>query len=452
MMHRPAAAPLAHALRIAALGCLIVGLAACDTPQPCQPDGSCPPNSTCVAGLCRNTLGVKVEFDATGPTTDAGCPEGLGPAARAAPAAARFGGGVALLGGHDHIGRCDIEPVDATSDAHIFQRCGGFAVMADVPGTRYGAMAATAADGALWVVGGRRDVASGVSVPLGDAWRLPPTAATWQSGATADVAGRSHGALVATTQPPALWLYGGDIGISPNAPIASGDLRRLPTAPDAPGAPYKAGAWSLPATQGKGPGPRRGHVMVAVDAELIVLGGRDGVGNAREDIYALDITTLMWRTVDQLADGPTPRFGANAVALANGKILLFGGEDEVWGERNDLWSFDVKPGRWTRIRAGDLGADGRIDGAIAAMPDACAPPADVLKHSASDPERRAFAALVADSDGQTVWLFGGQGVCGALGDLWRLDLSTYSWARTRGAGPGGACPLKRTNCALLCGP
>ncbi|MEY3015664.1 MAG: hypothetical protein RIT45_4399 [Pseudomonadota bacterium] len=425
---------------------IAIAMLGCDKPQPCQPDGSCPPPLTCVAGLCKNTLGLQPSGDASADGSG-DCPSDVPFGALAEAAHTAYAGELVVVGGHAGRGRCSAaKPVDAYADAATFAPCGGFRTLPPVPGTRYGAMSVGGPDGALWVVGGRRDGGAGLSIPLGDTFRLAAGDANWGIGA-ADVPARSHGALAATLDPPALWLHGGDIGTQPGVPIATGALRRL----DVPtGTERRALAWTLPATSGDAPGARRGHALLGRAGSLVMLGGIGPTGVLPGDVRIYEIATGVWRQVDILSEEPTPRAFSATAWLPDGKVLVFGGRDADWGERNDLWSLDVEAGIYTRLRQGDLGLDNLRDGTIAAPPATCEPPAALLGFSATDPERRAGGGLLVTGGG--AWLYGGAGACGALGDVWRYDLAQKAWAIGRTAGPGAACPMRRSGCTTLCEP
>lgn len=423
---------------------VLLAIAACGEPQPCQPDGTCPPPLTCYQGVCQNTLGKTPT--ASDASADASCPTDPLPGAVADAAFAVFQGELALIGGHAGRPRCSPSAaVAARADAVAFAPCGGFRALPPVPGTRYGAMATTGPDGALYVVGGRRDLGPGSSNPLGDTWRLAPGAGTWAVGA-GDIPGRSHGALTSTNTPRALWQHGGDIGVQPGVPAAIGALRRLDlpiVAPDAP-------SWELVPEGGDAPGPRRGHTLLGRPQALVLLGGAAAGGALQEDVFRFDIAAGKWERIDIVSEAPTPRAFAATAWLADGQILLFGGIDAEWGPRNDLWRLDLTAGTWTRLRAGDLGQDGQVEGTIGAAPSACNPPADILGWALTDPERRGGGALMVTSN--LAWLFSGAGACGGLGDLWRLDLQAMQWVPLRTGGPRAACPYQQPGCSLLCLP
>ena len=430
--------------RRTALGCallLAASLLACDHPAACGPDGACPTQLTCVDGLCRNTLGVQVRSTDTS-TADGSCPSAEPLGARAFAASAAGVGGLALIGGEPAADACNESPPQQTGANAQVATCGGFAALPPLPAltggsvSRLGAMAARhPVDWSLWLVGGRSG-ADGEQ-PSGEVWRLAPGGNAW-TVATAPVSPRSHGALIATTSPKALWLYGGDIGPG-GIPIATAELRRL-------GATTTT--WQIAVAGGEPPGARRNFASTSLGDRLAIFGGADAGDDINNEVHLLHTASLTWKRVAVLGPTPSARTNAALVAMASDQLLLYGGDEVGWGPRNDLWRLDLTIGVWTRLRVGDVDGDGRADGPLATIADACAPPTAWLAPSTQDPEAR-FGCALARVDGGDLLLYGGKGRCGALADLWRLDAATATWARIR-AGGGGLCPLRADSCAQLC--
>lgn len=430
---------LALATALATLA--LLATAGCDQPAACGPDGECPNPLTCVSGFCRNTLGVAVGGDDAS-TADASCPSASPPGARAFAASAAFEGGLAIVGGEPIADDCHSDVQPAQGRCARIAACGGFAELPPLPaltdGTTgvVGAMAARhPGDGSLWVVGGRSG-AEGAQ-PSGAVRKLPPGGAAWTT-ATAAVSGRSHGVLIATSSPKALWLFGGDIGQG-GIPIATGELRRML---------MPATSWQLAAAGGQLPGARRNMAGASLGDRFAIFGGADAGDDVHGDVHVLHAASTTWTRIATLGVGPGPRTDAALLASGNDQLLVFGGDEPDWGPRNDLWRLDLASGAWTRLRPGDLAADGRTDGPLGPIADACAPPTALLQPSTQDPEARAGGAWVR-IDGGDLLLYGGRGRCGALDDLWRLDVAAPSWSRLR-AGGGGICPLRAESCAQLC--
>ena len=191
--------------------------------------------------------------------------------------------------------------------------------------------------------------------------------------------------------------------------------------------------WSRPAVYGRFPPAVSGHSLTAVGSRLVLLGGRIGQLSALPDVYLFDTDAMAWtrrRAGDAregaLVKGKVPALGAAAPServhhlavsypggtTADGAagapgVLLFGGG--VLGEagevpNNELWLLrlaDDSPGSrlgWERpLTSG-------------------APPPPLLGHAGCVLGRERVA------------VFGGWGVGGVHGDLWLLDLASWSWS------------------------
>jgi N-acetylneuraminic acid mutarotase len=82
------------------------------------------------------------------------------------------------------------------------------------------------------------------------------------------------------------------------------------------------GVWSpLSATMAT---PRSSHAAVALNGEIIVLGGRDADGRPLRSVEAYSPTTNSWRKLPSML---RPRSGFDAVVL-NGKIYVLGGDSD----------------------------------------------------------------------------------------------------------------------------
>jgi hypothetical protein len=370
-----------------------------------------------------------------------GC-TGQAPLAARAFAASCGGEGLAILGGEITTDDCLASAPTPSGVAAQALPCGGFSALPSPPPlpdggrNRVGALATRhPVDGSLWLIGGRAGVAD--DAPAGDVWRLPVGSDTWLKGTSA-VSGRSHGTLLASSSPKALWLYGGDIGPG-GSPIATAELRKLLA---------NQTTWQLVAAGGALPGPRRGAAGASLGDRLALFGGADATDSLRQDVHVLHAATDTWTRVQTIGDAPTARSDAAMVARDSEHLLVFGGFDATWGQRNDLYRLDLTVGAWTKLRQGDLASDGSIDGPLAVVIDACALPAALLTPALADPEARAGAALHRVDSGDLL-LFGGHGRCGALDDLWRLDAAAASWARLRAPG-GGICAQRSQTCATFC--
>ncbi|KAI7865208.1 uncharacterized protein EV154DRAFT_432980 [Mucor mucedo] len=91
--------------------------------------------------------------------------------------------------------------------------------------------------------------------------------------------------------------------------------------------------WSKPRTSGQAPPPCRAHSCTTVEREvggkktyhLYVFGGGDGP-NYFNDLYVLNIDTLIWSKPKTEGEPPSPR-RAHTTCIWNGKIIIVGGGD-----------------------------------------------------------------------------------------------------------------------------
>lgn len=143
------------------------------------------------------------------------------------------------------------------------------------------------------------------------------------------------------------------------------------------------------------PSPRFGHSMIALgDGGILLFGGEDGEGNLHNDMFAFQNNN--WNEVVPANDPPAPRRDHRAWARDD-KMYVFGGKGES-GLFNDLWSYDSDTNLWTEVTTGGPR------------------PAPRYGHSTTP---------LADG---SALIFGGTTASGEkLGDLWKLNAdNTYT--------------------------
>mgnify|MGYP000863892038 FL=1 len=150
-------------------------------------------------------------------------------------------------------------------------------------------------------------------------------------------------------------------------------------------------AWSRPQVCGHQPLPVAGHSATLVGSDVIVIGGhggnasmtsiicfglKDGTDGACSVEHVSGAVPLVNCTIGQaLGDSPSCRGGHCAVE-AEGRVWLFGGEQESGMLLNDLWMLSPAPGEsrgwlWTQVQA--LGAPcPRTDASLVYLHTACA--------------------------------------------------------------------------------
>jgi hypothetical protein len=146
------------------------------------------------------------------------------------------------------------------------------------------------------------------------------------------------------------------------------------------------------------PAARYEAVMFEVGGYVVLFGGLDDDGNAFGDTWTWNGSQWMEQTPPH---SPPARFAAAGVGW-NGYGLVFGGLDGTGTPQNDTWLWD--------------GSDWRD-----------VTPMDTTR----SPSLRSQAA--AATLGDSVFLFGGQGLDGPLGDTWKWD--GVQWSLLDAPGP-----------------
>lgn len=217
---------------------------------------------------------------------------------------------------------------------------------------------------------------------------------------------------------------------------------------------FSATAWqSLQPAAGPTPAPRTGTSGVIDDAGRFVIShGRDD-RQLYDDTWAFDPGTSSWIDLSPAPDErPMARSDHALLALPGyGLILLTGGCSDGTGPcpQGDAWVFDPIAGSWTDItpdvgptpRTGSvLGQLGGVLLTVGGLTD-LGPESDVwrgyfdgstvgwteltlVNHGPLGIYRRFFHAMTAA--GSEFYVFGGNGVEGALSDLWRFSLDRFT--------------------------
>jgi hypothetical protein len=215
-----------------------------------------------------------------------------------------------------------------------------------------------------------------------------------------------------------------------------------------------------------GPGNRYAHAAVydAANDRLVVFGGIDGAGAAKNDAWALSLgATPAWTLIAATGTPPSTRFGAGALYdRARQRMVLFGGGTGV-PNQNDTWtlSLGLTPA-WTKLvptgppqgrqfhtvsydPIGDrLLAFGGSSGPILSDTWALALDAPVAWVPLSGTRRKGHSG-VFDSARSRMVVFGGEnGV--TLNDAWELSLGVLpTWSRLA---PTGTTPTRTLHGAI----
>ncbi|EGD73673.1 hypothetical protein PTSG_05386 [Salpingoeca rosetta] len=107
--------------------------------------------------------------------------------------------------------------------------------------------------------------------------------------------------------------------------------------------------WKRVETKGVPPAPRLNHAADVVDDALYVFGGFED-GQAKNDMFKLDLNTMMWTPVH--ANNPPSRRCNHSMTAVGSKLYVFGGRGGEATLYNDLFCFDTESRAWTAVKAG----------------------------------------------------------------------------------------------------
>jgi hypothetical protein len=216
----------------------------------------------------------------------------------------------------------------------------------------------------------------------------------------------------------------------------------------------------------RGPAARFGHAAAFVDgAGLVVFGGQRGT-DFFDDLWAYDPVTGRWRRLPDRGRSPAARYGTCAVVDEAGRFVISHGFT-FNGRFDDTRAYDFVHERWD-----DRTPEGRRPGERC-LHD-CFRDADgrLVLYGGQDNERRALGDLWLEHEerwsrrpdprpaarrlyalaeaGPEAWLFGGAGLDDdALDDLWRIDRATLAFERVR---PAGRAPAARSAAVMVADP
>ncbi|KAG0165408.1 Negative regulator of mitotic exit [Apophysomyces sp. BC1034] len=102
--------------------------------------------------------------------------------------------------------------------------------------------------------------------------------------------------------------------------------------------------WELITPKNEGPPPRAGHVSVIYENVLYIFGG-NSYNRLYNDIWSYDLLTGYWTKIAAVGYIPIPRENSSAT-LVDGIIYVFGGRGPDSQELGDLCAFKIKSQRW----------------------------------------------------------------------------------------------------------
>lgn len=298
------------------------------------------------------------------------------PSARRATGAAAFRGAFYVFGGFGIGGT--VRPDDVGDDLWCWDGTWDRVATGGPPAARYSSL--IGADGALFLFGGC-GVADGHLDFHSQLWRFDDRWDHVRPIGKEAPSGRYTAALASYDN--ALFVFGGHAQDQSGTKSYFNDLWRFD---------LTESRWYRHGPGDHGPGRRYGFGWTVHGQTLHLFGGFDGHRD-RGDLWSLDLETLRWelRAPEGGEVGPAPRY-CPALGVVNKQLVLFGGRSKTRPKLNfsDCWVFD---GAWS-------------------------------SWNGSGPGYHAKPAYA--SDGSTLWMFGGEGPHGHLGDLWQFDRNGWT--------------------------
>jgi len=340
-------------------------------------------------------------------------------------------GAVIMFGGDQGIPVMCSPQSDFVADTWAFHSdCDSFELLDSGSGPSPRGRHAVALDslgGRMIIQGGRfRPETSGTYTLYDDTWAFDLATDTWEELGTGGPSARTnHTAVVANNQ---LLIYGGNassngLAFSPLDDLWSLNLDTL--------------EWTELNTIGA-PSARLFHAAAVSDDEstMFVYGGGDEnafTGPFFPDLFALDLSTGEWTELhDGSASAPVGSIWGDLLFDGNANRLLLWGahEDNLLGNNNKIWQFDLQENSWLMLEEGDV-----LDNTSATF---CDFPVDFVAYAKGTPERRSAGVGVLTDDSELL-IFGGKTDCGFVDDVWSWPLAGGQWNNRVRATLGEIC-------------
>ena len=300
-------------------------------------------------------------------------------------------------------------------------------------------------EGSVWIFGGR--VRAGTSGPyqiFNDLWRFDVESRVWSQVTPSNQPppSRYNSGLVYDPSTRSLWTFGGNVSGSSLNPDAANDLWRFD---------IETSAWSRIGNS-INLRDRMWHNMIfdTNRNRVVIFGGADETAYFDDAVYFndliwYDVTNETWGRAER-ETAPDGRFWSQMIyRQADDTYMVFGGhDDQLLGNRNDIWSFSPVKGFWTQLESEDTynrPANGFCDF-----------PSDFTNVVRDIPERRNAHSFSWSQTCDHGVIFGGKTDCGAVNDVWRYE-PDQGWINRELASAGESCRRWRSNpdnCSNLC--
>ena len=107
--------------------------------------------------------------------------------------------------------------------------------------------------------------------------------------------------------------------------------------------------WSAPATSGTAPSPRSGHTAMVYNSTMIVYGGCNDDGAKLNDVWKLNLPSYMWEKMALQGQVPEGRSG-HSVCLYRSIMIVFGGMKDLTKETNEMYGLQLDSCEWSLIQ------------------------------------------------------------------------------------------------------
>ena len=329
-------------------------------------------------------------------------------------------------------------------DGPLAQDCGPWVKLEGGPPGRARHSAAYG-EGKVWIFGGRvREGSSGPYDIFNDLWHFDIETRTWTNiePSNAPPPARYNTSLTYDPTSKSLWVFGGNISGSSLTPDAAKDLWKFD---------IETSTWQQISTPNYLRDRMWHNAIYDTSRErLVIFGGADESAYFDDAVYFND---LIWYTESTdswgRAEGgtaPDGRFWSQMVYRSLGdEYIIFGGhDDQLLGNRNDIWSFKPNEGIWTNL-AGEDTYNRPANGF-------CDFPPDFTNVQRDLPERRNAHSFAWSQTCDHGIIFGGKTDCGAINDVWSFEVDV-GWTNQELATAGESCRRWRSNpdnCSNMC--
>lgn len=101
-------------------------------------------------------------------------------------------------------------------------------------------------------------------------------------------------------------------------------------------------------TTGSIPEPRTDHSSCMVDNQMAIIGGVTAKNVYLDEIYLLNLDSMIWTKVNAKGEYPSPRTG-HGCAFYKDNIFILGGHEEASKDVTKLYCLDTKAGVWRKF-------------------------------------------------------------------------------------------------------